>query len=380
MNPNAQNLPNNQEAPAAPQPVAPPSPHPISVNQQPATPPQTPVSPPLTPPQPIQSQPIAGQGVMPTETRGGGNGLLIGLVIFIVIVLLASGLAAYWFMLSPQAQARRVSHKFMEYITSKQVDAAIGMSIGDPDDTDDKMFFVSAADGVSGSYALLESTFSGGKGYYLYSLTNEKNKYARTIVVNDGGWKVSSFVWSSQALVLTPREIQDDADAEAVVTTESTAETPGNCLVASDFISLYEEMFGSGNDAMRHDLSKIGTTGNVHFQPDSLEFAVGASEGTIKPYAHFAQRYSDKDFTIEYYGSVGTDSQADIDFAEQRAAKVRDIFIANGAPADKMVMKPARTVLKDLDGSYDDVDQRTSRVVVFKIVPSFACSGQDASL
>ena len=139
-----------------------------------------------------------------------------------------------------------------------------------------------------------------------------------------------------------------------------------------DFDTIFKQINGSAATLGTLDYSKPTNpyTNNVHFNPDTLDFSAptALNQGVVNAFATFGKQYSDKTFTITLRGSVGTTKQSDLDFARQRSEKIKDLLIAGGTPANKIVIENPGSV-GDY-GTNDSVSKQTARNVVIKIVPA----------
>lgn len=130
------------------------------------------------------------------------KGLKRALIAFVIAALLAAGgYAVYYFFVSPAAQAERTATSYINALTTDDVDLAAYLSRDDADFS----LLESASQAIKGEYKLTGKTELSGSYYFLYSLSNATNKYARLIVVSTAkGYRVSSFLYSADALALIP--------------------------------------------------------------------------------------------------------------------------------------------------------------------------------
>lgn len=286
--------------------------------------------------------------------------IAVGGILGLIIVV---GLAL--FLLFDQSKA--ASNLFMDAITKG--DAEKAMKYVSDSEASTREFVVSAASASKGEFELVENEKKDDKAYYLYSLTNATNKYGRTTVEKvNGTWKVSGYVYSASKLAVVPGE----AVTEDVTTSSGTSSA--SCLVDSDFDAIYQEINGSARPS---DLSysKSGEfdlryTSNVHFLPDSLNFADASLDNdTITAFGNFGTQNSSKQFAIHLSGSVATTAAADLAFANQRADKIKGLLTTQGVEAAKVVVETPKTVADAGGSSGDDAAARAARTVILTIVP-----------
>lgn len=319
--------------------------------------------------------PDSGQFNSPTVPANARAKSLPGkLIAIIVAVMVAAALAAgglYYFMFSPAVKAKQVSTSFMKAITTGDISKAAKYTDGS-----DTTFLEQSAGQVKGGFRLTNSTGKSGKFYYLYDLTGATAKYVRTVVEKSNGkWQIGSFVYSNNKLSLIPGTAT--AEPSPVATPATPTTSASKCLVPADFATLWQKTVGTPFTPSEYANVKYGLSNGVFFKADSLEYSVSSSlsEGVIKAYAEFVKQYQDKDFTFEMYGSVATDSQADLNFADQRADKVKQVYLASGGPASKLTLVPSRTVYKYPDNTVNQDSQTASRRVGLSIRTSVACGG-----
>lgn len=310
--------------------------------------------------QPTAPSPVALPPSQPVNLRPGVP--LVGKVLG-VIVLVASLFLIYLLVMNNPAKA--TSDAFMGYITQGNVEEAMKLTNATPDE---KSFFDAAAVAVKGSSKLTESGERDKKQYFLYELDGSSSKYARTTLEEQSGkWVVVVFVHNKEKLKLFP---DASTDQKPSATESEPAKTA--CLASGDFDTIFKQINGSTATLGALDYSKPSNpyTNNVHFNPDTLDFSAPASvnQGIINAFAAFGKQYSDKSFTINLRGSVGTTKQADLDFARQRSEKIKNMLIAGGVPANKIVIENPGSV-GDY-GTNNSVNQQTARNVVIKIIPS----------
>ena len=177
-------------------------------NQTPTTQPGAPMPPApstATTPQPQEQAPTTTTtpplATTTSPTKKLPIGLILGIGGGIVIVLIIVFLVLWIFILSPQAQAKRLSNAFMADITKGNVAAAVSLT-GDPTSSG---FLTTASSKLHGSYSLSESSFTRNTGYYIYAMSGASEKYARVIITNSQGKReVSSLVYSNALLALIP--------------------------------------------------------------------------------------------------------------------------------------------------------------------------------
>jgi hypothetical protein len=114
----------------------------------------------------------------------------------------------------------------------------------------------------------------------------------------------------------------------------------------------------------------------------TTNYAVGSSDESIIPIAHFARDQKGKNFKIEYYGGTGNTDPSAIKLANERADKIRAVLLANGATEDQLIeIEPDSEVIgTDSDGGVNEVDRGRERVSVMAIVIGEACGGGANSL
>ncbi len=329
-------------APAAPAPVAPPNPTPASV----------PVGVPNSVPQ--------------------GNRSSVGKIIAIVagvVVLLAVLIFAYFAVLG--RQVINTSNNFMKYETSG--DTAKALSYTNAATDSEKQYIEQAATKTHGTSKLVARQVVSGKVYFLYSLTGATYKSARTTVEKVGGkWKVTNFIISTATLQVTPGA----AEASTPATTQADGMA---CLVPADFDTFFKEISGTSRPAS-YDYTKVDYVNNVHFNADALTFSAPEKTNTdiIAAFANFAKQNAGKMFTVHLRGSVGTTKQSDLDFATQRANKVRDLLVAQGVPSSSIVVDAPGSVADYGSDNSNATNQQTARNVVMTI--KAACTSPASSI
>lgn len=232
-----------------------------------------------------------------------------------------------------------------------------------------RQFLEGMAPGVKAtSFTEKGSAEASGKWNFLYTLEGAPNNTARTEVEkdsDDGKWYISGF-YAGDNLALTAAAIS----SEPADTTQNTSQ----CLAQSDFDNWYKSNGGLGKTATENgfkfqDPTYMFTT-NVHFPADSLDYASFDNTGAVETIANLANdpAVKGKQFTIRLYGGVGT-SQADKDFANQRAEKVKADLVAAGVPADQIAIDPAQSAT-DYNSNPNAVEKGMTRVVVIKFDPT----------
>ncbi len=367
--------PNNQPTnpipsvpPTAPVPPTTPPPTPPIVQ----TPPQTPASP--QPATPLTSTPPMGGTQPPKKSH---KGLIIGLIIGGICLLIILALLFIFFVFIKGSQASTTSSLFMRAMTTGDVNTALTLTDGS-DST--KTFLQGMAPGVKATrFSRVESTEKAGKSYYLYLLHGATNKKARTVLQKtDNKWLVIEFVAGENVALVGGSSSSADVKTQPQATSQPSS---GQCLVQSDFDNWYSNLFAPGGktataSGLHYENPNTPYSSNVHFEPDSTDTSTDIT-GAVKNMADLAKDPSvrGKEFTIRLYGGVAT-SQADKDFANKRAEKVKSELIANGVPADKIVIDPG-TSATDYESNPNDVSKQMNRVVVLKFVSTCgASSGQ----
>ncbi|HEX8762430.1 MAG TPA: hypothetical protein VF733_01600 [Candidatus Saccharimonadales bacterium] len=287
-------------------------------------------------------------------------GKILGILILIAFLFMA-------YLVITKNRAEATSKTFMSYMTDGNVEQAMKLTSASPND---KSFFDSASVALKGgSSKLIESDERDKKQYFLYELNGSSSKYARTTLEEqDSKWVVTVFVHNKERLKLIP-----DASTDAESPKEATpAPTKAACLMPGDFDTIFKQINGNTATLGALDYSKPTNpyTNNVHFNPDTLDFSAPAAlnQGVVNAFAAFGKQYSDKTFTISLRGSVGTTKQSDLDFARQRSEKIKNLLIAGGTPANKIVIENPGSV-GDY-GTNDSVSKQTARNVVIRILPA----------
>ena len=342
-----------------------------------ATPATTPITPAADSTTPMTGQPVAAPQPVWSANQAqasGGKGGMVGLIIGIVLVaLIALGVVGYLFVLAPGVQARKTSDSFMKAMTSGNAATAAKYSEGTQSEL---QVFVPSVQGGSASYK--EGAKQGTNNYYLYTLLNAKNKYARTTVAKvSGAWKVTSFVTSSSSLALIPGNVTSTSTTKTTNTGSSSSTGSCAALTAADYSVILNEIDNTSTTNTFAYSADDPFLQNVHFKPDSLSLVDPASsqDGIVTAFANFYKAKSDKSFTIHLKGSVATTTQSDLDFANQRANKVKTMLVANGVPASRIVVDtPQNVSALGSDQTSNAASQDTARSVVLSIVPTSDCS------
>lgn len=119
-----------------------------------------------------------------------------------------------------------------------------------------------------------------------------------------------------------------------------------SCLEPNDYDSIYKEVSGTARPAEK-TYAKTNYTQEVSFNPDSTDFSTPAStsEGVITAFATFTKANKEtKEFKIAITGEYANDKQAEIDLANKRAEKVKELLTKKGADASVIVVKEATLV------------------------------------
>lgn len=330
----------------------------------PQTPSQSPApAPGVMPPTPTSGQPMP---TMSANSKPSKKKFVIPLILTLV-VLAAAALLAYLFYFSPSAQTKRQSTKFMGYITTNKPDQAA--EVAGATSAEEKAFLSDAASKLQGSYSQSQSTSKDGTYYYLYTLTNPKYKYARTSIKKENGkYIVDTFVYDTQALKLIPGA--DSVSTTTSSTTASPTTTAKKCLVATDFDALYKANTGEARPAdIDYTQTDTPYTDNLHFKPDSLDYIDAEETQPVNQIVNsFYKPNSSKTFVISIKGSVATTVKADLDFANQRAQKVKDLFKSKGVDEAHLKIEAPGNV-NDVTGgeAANTIDQEISRLVLITI-------------
>lgn len=346
---------------------------PTDPNFTPQTPPtlQTPSPSPAPSSVPSTQPTFSTMNPVPTSyqptptTSSSSTGLIIAIVG--IVLALVIGLVLAWVMfLSPAAKAEKASKSFMLAITSG--DTQKMFEFADAGDESSKQFLEASVKSVKGSFTLKDKTMKAGKGYFLYDLSNDTGKSARTIVEKmNGKWVVGDFVFGQDNLALIPNAVKEAPTAKNEVATS------GACLVQSDFDEWYKGYGGKTATEQGfyfNDPNKAYTT-NVHFPPDSLEYIDKVQAVLLGDFVKLPKdpKVVNKQFMIRLKGSVGT-SQADADFANKRSEKVKADLIALGVPVDKIMIDAPGSVTDYGNSSPSTIDKEVFRAVVIKFDPS----------
>lgn len=301
------------------------------------------------------SSPLANSSLPPRRSRKKTILIVVSVIAVVVIALFT-----YFFIIGQRVI--NTSNTFMKNVTTDKVDEAVAIS----DISRDGLTKAAAAmKGSTFSRSNQKAVKQGDKQivYLLYTLGSSKYKEARTGLEQiDGKWKVTSFVFSPNSLKLVP-----DASSDTTTTSSAPSSTTGACLVASDFDGLYRASTSKERPANLDFTGVSQYTSNVHFNPNSLDFTTPAQINTdvITNFANFAKQNSAKQFTIHLKGSVGTTSQADLTYANQRAQKVKTLLMAQGA-AERHITVDAPGSVAEF-GSQGEAERQSARSVVMKI-------------
>lgn len=272
--------------------------------------------------QSVSEPPVSAVPSVPTQAKKSKVGLILAIVIPILLILL--GLTIFLFFLLLSNPQKSVSNKFMSAITSGDVNKALELAGGDEAD---RSFLQNAADSTKGTFKLEQSASRNGRSYFLYSLSNSANKYARTVVEKESGnYSVTSYVFGPSPLKLIA------ATADTSTNSSASVDNTSKCLVPSDAKST----FGYDIPVLTE---RIVTQEDIFFQPNSLEYqypSVVAKD--LNTLAAFYKQNSSKDFVLESSGSVSIQqyTQAGADFATQRATKVSNELESLGVAKDHL--------------------------------------------
>ena len=341
--------------------------------------PQAPPPNPAPTPTPAPQSTFSTMNPVPPNYVPGSNGSSsnTGLIIAIIGIVLALviGLVIAWFMfLRPVVKAEKASKAFMSAVTTG--DTQKMLEFADAGDESSKKFLEASVKSVQGSFTLKDKTMKSSKGYFLYDLSNDAGKKARTIVEKKNGkWVVNNFVFGNDGLALIPGTAKEESTAKNEVATS------GVCLVQSDFDEWYKGYGGKTATEQGfyfNDPSKAYTT-NVHFPPDSLEYIDQVQTVLLGDFVKLPKdsKVANKQFMVRLKGSVGT-SQADADFANKRSEKVKSDLIALGVPADKIVIDAPGSVTDGGNTNPSTIDKEVFRAVVIKFDPTCDTSSTGA--
>ncbi len=296
------------------------------------------------------------------------NSKLIKIIAIVVgsLVVLALAVFVYFYMIG--MQVINASNDFMKSMASGDVEKAL--TYVNTKTESDREFVRKSAASVKGESKGLAHASQDGKVYFVYTLTHPTNKYARTTLQKlDGKWKVIAFVYSPNALTTIPAS----NSTGSATPTQNSASGTQSCLVARDFDNLFMAVNGTARPAsLDYSSSANMYLQNVHFNVDSLTFTEPQSlaNETIAAFASFAKQNSAKTFTIHLRGSVGTTKASDLEFANQRAAKVKALLVAKGVKSSQIVIDTPSSA-----GVYDGAnsnESQSARNVTLTINP--ACS------
>lgn len=324
--------PNSTPAPVPPAPETPPVPQPSPAPPTVQTP--MPVTPTVVVPGPPLTLPQTGK----KSRRGLILGIVGGIVVILVVIILLVAL--------PNLQANKVSSNFMHDITAGNVSAAAALTDGG---SSNNAFLQDAAKNVKGSYSLKSDTVQNSQHYYLYTLTNSTDKYARTILKKEsGGWKVTSFVFGGTPLALVPSKTSNSNVSTSSTQSSSTSTGTNDCLIANDFTpfsNLGTSMFYHNSNGTYQD------TFQLEFNPNDATYAAGDvpdPTALFNDYKNFYAQSGSKKYSIELESSVNS-SSPDETLANARNAQVQSDLETSGIPASKISIQPITNDTTDSD-------------------------------
>lgn len=343
-------------------------------NQQP-----TPNAEPPTP-NAVQEQAVQPQSVPPQQPQpasftnvpkksGSNKGLVIGIIAAVVLVVI--GLAAAWFLfLSPDAKAQRASSAFMTAATKGDLDKLYELAEAEDDDT--KEFLKSASESVEGDFELDKKDKKDGKFYFLYDLTNDDTKYARTIVDSDEGFVVTSFVYSAKELAVIPGDSAEEAPkpTQPQEAAKPSATTPTNvCLTAADIkpfiVSIHDDPIPLEYDENGSKRDVPVRRYHVHssfFEPDSTTPSFPDVENDkLDDLAKLLTTHKDKAFIVTLQGSTYESGQSAVgaQLARERAKTVEDALVSRGVSPNLFVYREPRN-----SDTYGDGSERNVSVTI----------------
>lgn len=231
----------------------------------------------------------------------------------------------------------------MQSVSSGDVKSAVALT----GDKNSQTYLSTASQSVHGSYHLMQSTYTGGTGFYLYNLTGGSKKYARTIVKQHGQTRrIDSFVYSNSVISLIPTTgAQPTADSTPTPAATSMP-TSGACLVMNDFATIspdgYNDQYSMYTSSSKYDEFALP----VLFSADSKTYDGSASgnSDTVQKFVDFDSQNSTKQFSFDLTGSVATTSSADLSFANDRAAVLKDVLIKAGVTHHAINILPADSI------------------------------------
>lgn len=337
-------------------------------NQPQALPPQ----PQQPAPNQFQQQPVQGYNQAPPPSSKSKTGLIIGLIVGAVVLILGIIIVSYLLFFSDSAVSKRQSAAFMNAMTTGNIDEALKYS----QDTSpkSKIFLTGMKNGMQGSYSLKETANDSSKRYFLYSLNGAKSQAARTeLQKQDGKWVVSGLVTGGPNLAVKAQSGSTDAEDQP-----ASSSSPSACLVQSDFDVWYKAAYGKTATESGFNFQKPDNmfTTNVKFKADSVEYDnPQVFNNMLSNVADLAKSVSGKEFTIRLEGSVATTSAADLDFATQRAEKIKAELVKLGVPASKIsVEKPINIDAISEPARRDEVTKQAARGVNIKFDPTCSSS------
>ncbi len=328
------------------------------------------------PPQPSPTPPApTAQPDAPKPSRSPLKIVLMVLgAVFSAVILFFIGLFAWGFIQG--AQVRAVADPFMDAMQAKDIPKAASYGQGASDS--DKRFLESVAATLgTGERKTVGISLKNSKAYMLYTYPAGQNRYARVELEKLDGWKVRSIVTSANELSLLPGD-SEQASQNVSPETDSPAPTAGQCLVPSDFDTLYGSINGAARPASI-DYTKTTYTSNVHFKSDSLEYDSPHYGSLLNAFGTFAKQNATKQFTITLTGKVATTQQADLDFAKQRASKVKAELMSYGATDAQVVIESPTNIVEYGGDPNNEVNKRVARNVVIAIPPTCGAAPAQSS-
>lgn len=299
----------------------------------------------------------------PVTASGSQLPLILGIAA-IVVVLLGSLLLGWFLFFSPAAQSKRLSNKFMQSITAGDVTKAAELS-GDPGS---KAFLTTASANVKGTFKLSRGTYTGDKGYYVYTLNGAAKKYARTIIAKENNKRVvSSFVYSNSELQLVPSASTASAPTPVSSPAQASSPAPGSpdCLTRSD----YSYFSNLGIDFTKPN--EFAPFAQLHFNPDAATYVAGQTDYRNRVFEDFKNFYANtsaKKYTIQLSASVNS-TTPDEKLAAARNSKVMsDLQGISGIPSSKVTIMPSTK--GDPSGNAGDT---FNRQVQIKVSADYSC-------
>lgn len=300
----------------------------------------------------VQSSPqaVPVSAAMPTVAdKKSKKPMLIGGIIAFISILLAVAAALYVFVFSAAAQANKASNDFMKAVTTGDTTTLLEKN---SDGTEaNNTFLETTSELLRGDYALIEKDAENGTYYFLYEVSTDPIRYARTIVENDEeGWSVTSIVHGENKLRLIPGDVEDgqtpsEVTSEPVQAPEPTAATPSpqGCLVNDDYRWLsYNDAVPSVNYVTTETDGFLPIYEAVtFFEPDSIK---QASTDEYDYWAEFGTKNSNKNWEFVLKGGVWLNSAstaadpAAIKLANERANEVKRQLVSRGVPEGKITI------------------------------------------